>query len=361
RRPLPPPGSGHRTGDPQGPPARQRPRARIELPARCGRSRSQSAHGCQCGDLPQRSGAALAPRTGSRPRRRMCDTPRSDRTLRLQPPGKVRRNGMPAQDGEMTEASEIRTEPAKLDDLYARLDQLREETTARLGTVRISEVGGDHQHRTERDAFATLYEDQLIRLDGAEEGLCFGRLDLVDEDEPTYIGRIGLTDADRQQMLIDWRAPAAERFYQSTAANPEGVARRRHLVTGNRLVTGIEDDVLDIDALDDAQRSNLQGEGALLAALTSHRTGRMGDIVATIQSEQDAIIRRPLSGVLVVQGGPGTGKTAVALHRAAYLLYRHRERIAKSGVLLVGPSTVFLKYIEKVLPSLGETGAVLLT
>jgi len=261
----------------------------------------------------------------------------------------------------MTEASEIRTEQAKLDELYARLDQLREETTARLGTVRISEVGGNHQHRTERDAFATLYEDQLIRLDGAEEGLCFGRLDLVDEDEPTYIGRIGLTDADRQQMLIDWRAPAAERFYQSTAANPEGVARRRHLVTGNRLVTGIEDDVLDIDALDDAQRSNLQGEGALLAALTSHRTGRMGDIVATIQSEQDAIIRRPLSGVLVVQGGPGTGKTAVALHRAAYLLYRHRERIAKSGVLLVGPSTVFLKYIEKVLPSLGETGAVLLT
>ena len=261
----------------------------------------------------------------------------------------------------MTEASEIRAEQAKLDELYARLDQLREETTARLGTVRISEVGGNHQHRTERDAFATLYEDQLIRLDGAEEGLCFGRLDLVDEDEPTYIGRIGLTDADRQQMLIDWRAPAAERFYQSTAANPEGVARRRHLVTGNRLVTGIEDDVLDIDALDDAQRSNLQGEGALLAALTSHRTGRMGDIVATIQSEQDAIIRRPLSGVLVVQGGPGTGKTAVALHRAAYLLYRHRERIAKSGVLLVGPSTVFLKYIEKVLPSLGETGAVLLT
>jgi DNA helicase IV len=268
---------------------------------------------------------------------------------------------MPTQEGEMTEASEIRAEQAKLDELYARLDQLREETTARLGTVRISEVGGNHQHRTERDAFATLYEDQLIRLDGAEEGLCFGRLDLVDEDEPTYIGRIGLTDTDRQQMLIDWRAPAAERFYQSTAANPEGVARRRHLVTGNRLVTGIEDDVLDIDALDDAQRSNLQGEGALLAALTSHRTGRMGDIVATIQSEQDAIIRRPLSGVLVVQGGPGTGKTAVALHRAAYLLYRHRERIAKSGVLLVGPSTVFLKYIEKVLPSLGETGAVLLT
>lgn len=261
----------------------------------------------------------------------------------------------------MTENSEFHVEQFKLDELYARLDELREETTDRLGTVRISEVGGNHQHRSERDAFATLYEDQLIRLNSAEEGLCFGRLDLSGEAEPSYIGRIGLTDAGRQQILIDWRAPAAERFYQSTAANPDGVVRRRHLVTANRKVTGIEDDVLDINSLDDEDRSNLQGEGALIAALTSHRTGRMGDIVATIQAEQDAIIRRPLQGVLVVQGGPGTGKTAVALHRAAFLLYRHRERIAKSGVLLVGPSPVFLKYIEKVLPSLGETGAVLLT
>src|SRR5699024_9396183 len=160
--------------------------------------------------------------------------------------------------------------------------------------------------------------------------------------EPTYIGRIGLTDTDRQQMLIDWRAPAAERFYQSTVANPEGVARRRHLVTGNRLVTGIADDVLDIDALDDAQRSNLQRAGAFLAAAAGDRTGPMGGPLATFPSEQDAIIRRPLAGALVVQGGPGRGKPAVALHRAASLLYRHRERTAKSGVLLVGPSTVFL-------------------
>ncbi|GAA1842110.1 HelD family protein [Brevibacterium marinum] len=261
----------------------------------------------------------------------------------------------------MTETSELRVEQTKLDELYARLDELRDETTDRLGTVRASEVGGNHQHRSERDAFATLYEDQLIRLNSAEDGLCFGRLDLSSEPEPSYIGRIGLTDENRQQILIDWRAPASERFYQSTAANPEGVVRRRHLVTKNRRVTDLEDDVLDIEALDDDERSNLQGEGALIAALTNHRTGRMGDIVATIQAEQDAIIRQPLQGVLVVQGGPGTGKTAVALHRAAYLLYRHRERIAKSGVLLVGPSPVFLKYIEKVLPSLGETGALLLT
>lgn len=261
----------------------------------------------------------------------------------------------------MTETSEISVEQVKLDELYARLDELRDEATARLGTVRISEVGGNHQHRSERDAFATMYEDQLIRLNSAEDGLCFGRLDLRSDAEPSYIGRIGLTDANRQQILIDWRAPASERFYQSTAANPAGVIRRRHLVTKNRTVTDLEDDVLDIEALDDTERSNLQGEGALIAALTNHRTGRMGDIVATIQAEQDAIIRQPLQGVLVVQGGPGTGKTAVALHRAAFLLYRHRERIAKSGVLLVGPSAVFLKYIEKVLPSLGETGALLLT
>lgn len=261
----------------------------------------------------------------------------------------------------MTETSEIRVEQVKLDELYSRLDELRDEATARLGTVRITEVGGNHQHRSERDAFATLYEDQLIRLNSAEDGLCFGRLDLRSDQEPSYIGRIGLTDANRAQILIDWRAPASERFYQSTAANPAGVVRRRHLVTKNRTVTDLEDDVLDIEALDDADRSNLQGEGALIAALTNHRTGRMGDIVATIQAEQDAIIRQPLQGVLVVQGGPGTGKTAVALHRAAFLLYRHRERIAKSGVLLVGPSPVFLRYIEKVLPSLGETGALLLT
>lgn len=261
----------------------------------------------------------------------------------------------------MTETSELSVEQVKLDELYARLDELREENTARLGTVRITEVGGNHQHRSERDAFATLYEDQLIRLNSAEDGLCFGRLDFIADPEPSYIGRIGLTDANRQQILIDWRAPAAERFYQSTAASPSGVVRRRHLVTKNRKVTDLEDDVLDIEALDDDARSNLQGEGALIAALSTHRTGRMGDIVATIQAEQDAIIRQPLQGVLVVQGGPGTGKTAVALHRAAFLLYRHRERIAKSGVLLVGPSPVFLKYIEKVLPSLGETGALLLT
>ncbi len=163
------------------------------------------------------------------------------------------------------------------------------------------------------------------------------------------------------QLQLDWRAPAAEPFYQATAAAPDGVVRRRHLGSQDRTVTSIEDEVLDLDALDAAQASTVAGEGALFVALNAHRTGHMRDIVATIQAEQDRVIRAPLPGVLVVQGGPGTGKTAVALHRTAYLLYAHRERIAKSGVLLVGPNPVFLRYIEQVLPSLGETGVVMAT
>ena len=190
----------------------------------------------------------------------------------------------------MTETSEIRVEQTKLDELYARLDELREETTARLGTVRISEVGGNHQHRTERDAFATLYEDQLIRLDGAEEGLCFGRLDIVDEDAPAYIGRIGLTDEQRQQILIDWRAPAAERL-PSTAANPDGIARRRHLVTANRKVTGIEDDCsTSTHSMTHSGRTCRAKAPARGADHSSHRSD--GRYRRDHQAEQDAIIRR---------------------------------------------------------------------
>ena len=264
------------------------------------------------------------------------------------------------QKGAMTERREIAHEQVRIDTLYGRLDELRAETRASLDAVRRAKVGGHHQNRSERDAFATMYEDTLIRYQSAEEGLCFGRID-TSSGETTYVGRIGLSDAHRQQMLMDWRAPASEPFYRATPAQPAGLTRRRHIATRGRTVTGVEDQVLDAAGMTEDERSGLQGEGALMAALGARRTGRMGDIVATIQGEQDAIIRRDLAGTLVVQGGPGTGKTAVALHRAAYLLYRHRERIAKSGVLLVGPSPVFLRYIERVLPSLGETGAVLLT
>ncbi|WP_232827585.1 HelD family protein [Jiangella endophytica] len=172
---------------------------------------------------------------------------------------------------------------------------------------------------------------------------------------------MGLTDDDYEQLLVDWRAPAAEPFYRATAADPGDLVRRRHILTRLRKVLSVDDEVFDLAAMPAGGQGNLRGEAALLAALTEHRTGRMSDIVATIQSEQDRIIRSPLSGVLVVQGGPGTGKTVAALHRAAYLLYTHRDRLGSTGVLVVGPNRTFLHYIDQVLPSLGETGVVLAT
>lgn len=261
-----------------------------------------------------------------------------------------------------TEA-ELAAEQRTVDGLYARLDGLRAQTRDRLAQVRRSGPSGSPQNRSERDAFATLYEDRVAQLEAVEERLVFGRLDL-DDGARRYVGRIGLTDEDQSPLLTDWRAPAAQPFYRATAAHPDGVVRRRHVVTRGRTVTGVEDEVLDLDLLadgDDARLSGLSGEGALLAGLAAGRTGRMGDIVATIQAEQDRIIRDELTGALVVQGGPGTGKTAVALHRAAYLLYAHRRVLERSGVLLVGPSRTFLRYIDQVLPSLGETGVVTTT
>lgn len=240
--------------------------------------------------------------------------------------------------------------------LYQRLDELREEKAGQLSAVRRSTAMGSHQNRSERDAFATLYEDRLAQLNAVDDRLVFGRLDL-DSEETRYIGRIGLSTEDRQRLMVDWRAPEAGTFYQATAFERQGVRRRRHLILQRRNVTGIEDDVLDVSML--SEQESLQGEGALLAALNARRTGKMTDIVSTIQAEQDRIIRAPLPGTLVVQGGPGTGKTAVALHRAAYLLYTHRDRLKTAGVLLVGPSDSFMRYIERVLPSLGETGVVM--
>ena len=178
---------------------------------------------------------------------------------------------------------------------------------------------------------------------------------------PRYVGRIGLSaeDGDEEPLLVDWRAPAAQPFYTATPLHDLGVRRRRHIRTRGRTVVSITDETLDLDDPAVAERPGLAGESVLLAALNATRTGRMTDIVRTIQAEQDRIIRADARGVLVVQGGPGTGKTAVALHRAAYLLYTHRERLARSGLLVVGPSPTFLRYIADVLPSLGETGVVL--
>ncbi|GAA3233388.1 AAA family ATPase [Pseudonocardia petroleophila] len=251
--------------------------------------------------------------------------------------------------------------------LYGRLDARRAETAQRLHDALHDETVGTPQALTERDAAAAMYTDRLAALRAAEHGLAFGRLDAADEadgspGERRYIGRLGLLDEDNdyEPLLMDWRAPAARPFYTATAASPEGMRRRRHLRTRRRELLAIDDEVLDLDDVDAGTRSSgLTSEAALLAAVGARRTGRMGDIVATIQSEQDAIIRSKPSGVLVVQGGPGTGKTAVALHRAAYLLYTHRDRLARRGVLVVGPNPTFLRYIGQVLPSLGETSVVL--
>lgn len=252
---------------------------------------------------------------------------------------------------------ELAGERAYVGQLYQRLDQLREATESKLRNTRKNQSVGNHQNRSERDAYASFYEDRLAQYNAVDHRLAFGRLDM-DDDAVRYVGRIGLATEEHERLLIDWRAPEAGTFYQATAFNRQGVRRRRHLMLERREVTGFEDDVLDSAMLDDEDAS-LHGEGALLAALNRKRTGRMGDIVATIQAEQDAIIRAELAGVRVVQGGPGTGKTAVALHRAAYLLYTFRERLNNSGVLVVGPSSSFMWYIERVLPSLGETGVVM--
>ena len=220
-----------------------------------------------------------------------------------------------------------------------------------------------------------------------EHGLCFGRTDADPADTDTdtdtdtgadpadvapadagptsegagtlYIGRIGLRDDEHEPRLIDWRAPAAHPFYAATPKDPAGLIRRRHIYTRNRTVTGVDDEVFDLDRLSEPERRTLSGEAMLIASITVGRTGRMSDVVATIQAEQDRVIRATLQGVLVVQGGPGTGKTVAALHRAAYLLYTHRRTLERRGVLVIGPNATFLRYISQVLPSLGETDVVL--
>jgi len=208
----------------------------------------------------------------------------------------------------------------------------------------------------ERDAFAFQAARRLAILDAEHEGLVFGKLDSVAEDV-RYIGRIGVRDPDFEPLVIDWRAPAAEPFYRATPTSPMGVVRRRVLRCRDDLVIGIEDDLLDADAA--PPDMVVIGEGALMAALTRARGHQMRDIVATIQAEQDEAIRAPYAGVTVIAGGPGTGKTVVGLHRTAYLLYSNRRRFENGGVLVVGPSPVFMTYIERVLPSLGEDSVTL--
>ena len=258
-------------------------------------------------------------------------------------------------------AEALETEQRTVSWLYGRLDAARErarealrEVYARGGSV------GTRQARVEREVLAAEQARRLAQLEAVERGLCFGRIDDAGGDT-TYIGRIGLRDEQNESVLIDWRAPAARPFYLATATDPGGLVRRRHLHLKDRVVVGIDDEVFDLEGMSEGDRRTLVGEAALLAALRRGRTGRMSDVVATIQAEQDRVIRSDLQGALVVQGGPGTGKTVAALHRAAYLLYTHRDTLERRGVLVVGPNPMFLRYISQVLPALGETQVVMTT
>ncbi len=255
---------------------------------------------------------------------------------------------------------EITAEQAYLDAVYERLEAMRASASSVAEAYADVRRGGTHQARLERDIAVETTHRRLAALDIGDTPLCFGRLDL-DDGGTFYVGRLGVDDAEHTPLVVDWRAPVAEPFYRATAVAPMGVLRRRHILTRHgREVVGLDDEVFDADAIDGTELT-VMGEGALFAALDRERTGRMGDIVATIQAEQDEAVRADLAGPLVVSGGPGTGKTAVALHRAAYLLYTYRRQLSGNGVLLVGPSPVFLRYIEQVLPSLGEDEVQLAT
>jgi len=244
--------------------------------------------------------------------------------------------------------------------LYGLLDSARKRTRIALTETHASGgPGGTFQARVEREVTAGEQARRLAQLEAVEHGLCFGRTDTEREQGTLYIGRIGLRDDEHEPRLIDWRAPAARPFYSATPKDPHGLVRRRHIYTRNRTVTAVDDEVFDLDAMTDEDKRNLSGEAMLIASINQARTGRMSDVVATIQAEQDRVIRAALQGVMVVQGGPGTGKTVAALHRAAYLLYTHRRTLERRGVLVIGPNPVFLRYISQVLPSLGETDVVL--
>ncbi len=249
---------------------------------------------------------------------------------------------------------EIEAEQAYVDRAYRLLDEARERAVKLRSMVEVGR-GGTTQARYERDVIEESVQNRLGQLQLGAASLVFGRID-EDSGDTFHIGRLAVADEQQEPVVVDWRAPVAEPFYRATGRHPMGLSRRRHFVSRGRRVLDLEDELFDLDQLD----NGFQGHGALLAALDQHRDGRLRDIVSTIQGEQDEIIRDRLKGMVVVQGGPGTGKTVVALHRAAYLLYTHRFPLEGQGVLVVGPNRLFLRYIEQVLPSLGEAGVHLM-
>ena len=268
---------------------------------------------------------------------------------------------------------DLAAEQAFIDHAYHCLEQSKVDAWKMRG-LHEGQLGGTFQARYERDVFDEAVFNRLTQLDLGDAALVFGRIDRTSDEDPSatesfHIGRLAVADENSDPVVVDWRAPVAEPFYRATGRDPLGLVRRRHFHVHGRQLLGLEDELFgeghlgigaegdDVPATAHADRADgIRGYSTLLAALERGRTGQLGDIVATIQGEQDEIIRSPQPGVLVVQGGPGTGKTVVALHRAAYLLYTYRFPLEDQGVLVIGPNRVFLRYIERVLPSLGEAG-----
>jgi DNA helicase IV len=256
--------------------------------------------------------------------------------------------------------AEVAREQELVDAALARLTVLRARSSAAEEAGLRGGGGGTPQAVYERDVTVLHFAGRRAALDAAADGLVFGRLDRQD-GTVHHIGRVGVRTEEQHALVVDWRAPAAAAFYRATAAQPDDVVRRRTISCRGDKVVAVEDELLDPSRADDLSGTTVVGDGAFLAALSKERTGRMRDIVATIQREQDEAVRAPDDGVLLVTGGPGTGKTAVALHRVAFLMYSHRERFSRRGVLVVGPSPVFVDYVSQVLPTLGETSVRLVS
>ncbi|WP_405644792.1 HelD family protein [Streptomyces sp. NBC_00019] len=283
---------------------------------------------------------------------------------------------------------EISVEQEHLDRVYRRLEEKIHEAEFLMNDAAKRGQVGTPGALAERDAQVFRAGVHLNRLNNEFEDFLFGRIDLLlgkdgkkgpdgaytavepadgavrddntaDIAETLHIGRIGVLDSEYAPLVIDWRAPAAAPFYRSTPVDPGRVVRRRVIRSKGRRVLGVEDDLMrpELKAFLDGHELAVIGDGALMAALGQARSHTMRDIVASIQAEQDLVIRAPAASVTYVEGGPGTGKTAVALHRAAYLLYQDRRRYS-GGILIVSPTPLLVAYTEGVLPSLGEEGQV---
>ncbi|WP_200301015.1 RNA polymerase recycling motor ATPase HelR [Streptomyces adelaidensis] len=238
--------------------------------------------------------------------------------------------------------------------IAASLEEAIAELSDRLDAERRA-PGGAGREAMERDIEIHRLSARLRALRRFGLDLCLGHVVGADDAEPMYIGRLGLTDSAGRRLLIDWRSPAAEPFFAATHANPMGLASRRRYRWTRGRISDYWDEVFTADGLE--QHAALDDQSAFIASLGSNRSARMRDVLSTIQSDQDAIIRAGSRGALVVDGGPGTGKTVVALHRSAYLLYSDpRLGHRRGGVLFVGPHQPYLAYVADVLPSLGEEG-----